>query len=100
MSGLQNYQEALKNNEPIFRTRTQTGLKSGLTEQPQAPLILRTETFQGTLKTTAQKAEESESPAPVLDHAVYFNCMLENSLDKNLALKVRQDRELKQSGWN
>ncbi|MBQ7564235.1 MAG: hypothetical protein IJT16_09620, partial [Lachnospiraceae bacterium] len=100
MSGLQNYQEALKNNEPIFRTRTQTGLKSGLTEQPQAPLILRTETFQGTLKTTAQKAEESESPAPVLDHAVYFNRMLENSLDKNLALKVRQDRELKQSGWN
>ena len=93
------------NKESVFRTGTQKELSKGMQLYDNVQPVSRSKSSRDLLRNAPVNEKKNESaediigPEQAVSNEEYLERILQNSAAKNLALRVRQERELQQDAW-
>ena len=90
------------NKESVFRTGTRKDLSKGMQLDDNVQPVSRSKSSRDLLRNAPVNEKKNESaediigPEQAVSNEEYLERILQNSAAKNLALRVRQERELEQ----
>ena len=93
------------NKESVFRTGTRKDLSKGMQLDDNVQPVSRSKSSRDLLRNAPVNEKKNESaediigPEQAVSNEEYLERILQNSAAKNLALRVRQERELQQDAW-
>lgn len=93
------------NKESVFRTGTRKDLSKGMQLDDNVQPVSRSKSSRDLLRNAPVNEEKNEpaediiGPEQAVSNEEYLERILQNSAAKNLALRVRQERELQQDAW-